>query len=86
MLSMVTIAQEEGAHRINTFTEHERWLFDLHGVSPKPNISFQAAVQYRKAQNFNVVMIISAFPNWNDDGHPSHLVDSNGYVNRQAWQ
>lgn len=51
-----------------------------------PNISFQAAVQYRKAQRFNVVMIISAYPNWNDDGLPAHLVDSNGNVIRQAWQ
>eukprot|EP01043_Picozoa_sp_COSAG02_P099003 COSAG02_NODE_35128_length_473_cov_0.959893_1_plen_44_part_00 len=32
---MVT-AQDEGAHR--TFTEHERWLFDLHGVSRTPAV------------------------------------------------
>ena len=35
-----------------------------------PTAGFKDYVRYRKAQGFNLVGIIAAFPNWETDGLP----------------
>jgi hypothetical protein len=52
-----------------------------------PTAAFQDYVRYRKAQGFNWVSMIAAFPNWNNDGQPWHIV-MNGperITVRSAW-
>jgi hypothetical protein len=53
---------------------------------PGPGIGFEDAVMYRKRQGFNSVSMISAFPNWEADIHPSTYADSNGVFLRNAWE
>ncbi len=53
---------------------------------PGPGIGFEDAVTYRKAQGFNSVSMIAAFPNWESDFNPSTYADSNGIFLRNAWE
>ena len=53
---------------------------------PGPGIGFEDAVMYRKNQGFNSISMISAFPNWESDIHPSTYADSNGIYLRNAWE
>ncbi len=53
---------------------------------PGPGIGFEEAVQYRKAQGYNSVSMIAAFPNWDSDIHPSTYADENGIYLRNAWE
>jgi hypothetical protein len=48
---------------------------------------FKDYVRYRKAQGYNWVNVIAAFPNWITDGKPWHLLmnDSAGTTIRSAW-
>ena len=52
-----------------------------------PTAGFKDYVRYRKAQGFNLVGIIAAFPNWANDGKPAHIVMDNPEhtVIRSAW-
>ena len=53
---------------------------------PGPGIGFEDAVIYRKKMGFNSVSMISCFPNWDSDTHPSTYADSNGIYIRNAWE
>ncbi len=53
---------------------------------PGPGMGFEDAVMYRKNQGFNSVSMISCFPNWESDLHPSTYADSNGIFLRNAWE
>jgi len=52
-----------------------------------PEAGFQDYVRYRKAQGFNWVNVIAAFPNWMTDGQPWHVVmnDAAKTTVRSAW-
>ena len=52
-----------------------------------PEAGFKDYVRYRKAQGFNWVNIIAAFPNWMTDGQPWHVVmnDPERTTVRSAW-
>ena len=53
---------------------------------PGPGMGFEDAVMYRKKQGFNSVSMISCFPNWDSDIHPSTYADSNNIYIRNAWE
>jgi hypothetical protein len=52
-----------------------------------PTAGFKDYVRFRQEQGFNVIGIISAWPNWNNDGRAAHLVmdDPAHTVVRSAW-
>lgn len=52
-----------------------------------PTAGFKDFVRYRKAQGFNWVNVIAAFPNWETDGLPWHVVmdDADKTTVRSAW-
>ncbi|MHC4249567.1 MAG: apiosidase-like domain-containing protein [Planctomycetota bacterium] len=50
-----------------------------------PDMSFQDMVRFRKAQGFNCIAIIAAFPAWAEDGRPAGVVDERGVSLRSAW-
>ena len=52
-----------------------------------PAAGFKDYVRYRKAQGYNWVNVIAAFPNWMTDGKPWHLLmdDSAKTTVRSAW-
>jgi hypothetical protein len=52
-----------------------------------PNAGFKDYVRFRKAQGFNWVNVIAAFPNWKTDGKPWHLTmdDAAKTTIRSAW-
>lgn len=56
------------------------------GYLPGPGMGFEDAVLYRKQQGFNSVSMISCFPNWDSDLHPSTYADVNGIYLRNAWE
>jgi hypothetical protein len=51
-----------------------------------PGMAFQDMVRHRKAQGYNCIAIIAAFPNWANDGHPARLVAEDGTAIRAAWE
>lgn len=51
---------------------------------PGPGISFQSMVEYRRAQGFNSIAILAAFPQWANDGHAPTIVDGEMSI-RDAW-
>jgi len=52
-----------------------------------PEAGFQDYVRLRKAQGFNWVNMIAAFPNWSNDGQPWRIVmnDADHTTVRSAW-
>ena len=56
-------------------------------VRSGPAAGFKDYVRYRKAQGYNWVNIIAAFPNWMTDGQPWHVVmnDPEHTTVRSAW-
>lgn len=50
-----------------------------------PRAGFQDILDYRKAQGFNMIYIISSFPNWGYDGWPATFSDEAGVPLRGAW-
>jgi hypothetical protein len=70
-----------------TGTNCFRWYDDDEQRPIGPTAGFKDYVRYRKAQGFNLVGIIAAFPNWADDGKPAHIVMDNPEktVIRSAW-
>ena len=52
-----------------------------------PTAGFKDYVRYRKAQGYNWVNVIAAFPNWMTDDKPWHLMmdDSAKTTIRSAW-
>jgi hypothetical protein len=52
-----------------------------------PDAGFKDYVRFRKAQGYNWVNMIAAFPNWDNDGQPWHIVMNNPdhTTVRSAW-
>ncbi|HUI65237.1 MAG TPA: DUF4038 domain-containing protein, partial [Bacteroidota bacterium] len=67
----------------NRFT----WYDDTLERPIGPTAGFKDYVRYRKAQGYNWLNVIAAFPNWLTDGRPWHLVmdDSAKTTVRSAW-
>jgi hypothetical protein len=53
---------------------------------PTEGISFEQAVAYRKAQGFNSVSFIAAFPHWAADHHGATYANKDGVFLRNAWE
>jgi hypothetical protein len=68
-------------------TNRFRWYNDDNKRPIGPEAGFKDYVRYRKAQGYNWVNMIAAFPNWMTDGRPWHLVmdDSAKTTVRSAW-
>ncbi len=64
-----------------------RWYDDDKERPIGPGAGFKDYVRYRKAQGYNWVNVIAAFPNWMTDGRPWHIVmdDSARTTVRSAW-
>lgn len=64
-----------------------RWYDDDQPRPMGPTAGFKDYVRYRKAQGFNWVSVIAAFPNWMTDGQPWHVVmdDAEKTTVRSAW-
>jgi hypothetical protein len=68
-------------------TNRFRWHDDDKERPIGPTAGFKDYVRYRKAEGFNWVSMIAAFPNWNTDGLPWHIVmnDADKTTVRSAW-
>lgn len=68
-------------------TNRFRWFDDDRERPMGPQAGFKDYVRYRKAQGFNWVNVIAAFPNWMTDGKPWHVVmnDPEKTTVRSAW-
>jgi hypothetical protein len=68
-------------------TNRFRWYDDDQERPIGPNAGFKDYVRYRKAQGYNWVNIIAAFPNWETDGLPWHIRanDAERTTIRSAW-
>lgn len=66
-------------------THRFRWYDDDVARPIGPEAGFKDYVRFRKAQGFNWVNIIAAFPNWETDGLPWHIVMKDGTTVRSAW-
>jgi Protein of unknown function (DUF4038)/Domain of unknown function (DUF5060) len=64
-----------------------RWNDDDQERPIGPTAGFKDYVRYRKTQGYNWVNIIAAFPNWETDGLPWHIVmnDPEKTTVRSAW-
>ena len=64
-----------------------RWSDDDRPRAIGPDASFQDYVRYRKAQGYNWINVIAAFPNWGTDGRPFRLSmeDADKTPVRFAW-
>jgi len=50
-----------------------------------PGMGLKDAVRFRKAQGFNCIAMIAAFPHWANDGKPASIVAPDGTAIRDAW-
>jgi hypothetical protein len=66
-------------------TNRFRWYDDDKMRPLGPEAGFKDYLRYRKAQGYNWVSIIAAFPNWDNDGQPWHIVRPDGTTVRSAW-
>ena len=70
-----------------TGTNRFKWYDDDRERPIGPEAGFKDYVRYRKAQGYNWVNIIAAFPNWMTDGQSWHVVmnDPEKTTVRSAW-
>ena len=66
-------------------TNRFRWYDDDRERPIGPDAGFKDYVRYRKAQGYNWVNVIAAFPNWMTDGKPWLLMMDDGTAVRSAW-
>ncbi len=68
-------------------TNRFKWYDDDKERPIGPTAGFKDYVRFRKAQGYNWVNVIAAFPNWMTDGKPWHLLmdDSAKTTIRSAW-
>ena len=66
-------------------TNRFKWYDDDRKRPIGPDAGFKDYVRFRKAQGYNWVNMIAAFPNWMTDGKPWHLVMPDGATVRSAW-
>ncbi len=71
----------------STPTFRFRWTEDDTPHPMGPEATFKDMVKFRRAQGFNAIAMIAAWPNWANDGRPSSLVmdDAEKTLIRQAW-
>jgi Protein of unknown function (DUF4038)/Domain of unknown function (DUF5060)/Putative collagen-binding domain of a collagenase len=64
-----------------------RWTDDDTQHPMGPDATFKDMVRFRRAQGFNSVAMVAAFPNWENDGKPSNLTmnDADHTLIRSAW-
>ncbi len=70
-----------------TGTNRYKWYDDDRERPIGPGAGFKDYVRYRKAQGFNWISLIAAFPNWMTDGQPWRVVmnDPDKTTVRSAW-
>lgn len=66
-------------------TNRFRWYEDDRERALGPDAGFKDYVRLRKAQGYNWINMIAAFPNWETDGQPWHVVMPDGTTVRSAW-
>ncbi|HWG21675.1 MAG TPA: DUF5060 domain-containing protein [Terracidiphilus sp.] len=66
-------------------TNRYKWYDDDRERDLGPEAGFKDYVRYRKAQGYNWINMIAAFPNWMTDGQPWHVVMKDGTPVRSAW-
>ena len=68
-------------------TNRFKWYEDDTKRPLGPAAGFKDYVRYRKAQGYNWINMIAAFPNWMTDGQPWHVVMNNAEKTtvRSAW-
>ena len=68
-------------------TNRLRWYDDDRERPIGPEAGFKDYVRFRKAQGYNWINMIAAFPNWMTDGKPWHVVmdDAEKTTVRSAW-
>ena len=64
-----------------------KWYDDNTPRPIGPNAGFKDYVRYRKAQGYNWINLIAAYPNWKDDDSTWHMLvnDSAKTILRSAW-
>jgi hypothetical protein len=67
-------------------TNRFRWYDDDRERAIGPETGFKDYVRFRKAQGYNWINMIAAFPNWETDGLPWHIVMKDGTTVRSAWE
>lgn len=76
----------------DTWLAASTWRLPFRGVAsepgyvPGPGLSFEDAVAWRKAQGFNSVSFIAAFPNWAADHRGATFANADGVYLRNAWE
>ncbi len=68
-----------------TPTSRYRWDDDEAPRPMGPAAGFKDYVRFRRAQGYNCIAMIAAFPNWANDGKPARLNAPDGTVLRAAW-
>ena len=63
-----------------------RWYDDDTERPLGPDMGLKDIVRYRKAQGYNCVAAIAAFPHWANDDHPPNIVADDDLTIRDAWQ
>ena len=68
-------------------TNRYKWYDDDRERPIGPDAGFKDYVRFRKAQGYNWINMIAAFPNWMTDGKPWHVVmdDPEKTTVRSAW-
>lgn len=63
------------------------WTDDDTAHPMGPDATFKDMIRFRKAQGFNSVAMIAAFPNWENDGKPERIImdDPDKTLLRAAW-
>ena len=67
-------------------THRFRWDDDDTEHPIGPEMGFKDMVRYRKAQGYNCIAMIAAFPNWANDGYPHRIELPDGTFLRSAWR
>ena len=66
-------------------TNRFKWYDDDGERALGPDAGFKDYVRFRKAQGYNWINMIAAFPNWETDGQPWHVTMPDGTTVRSAW-
>jgi len=71
----------------STPTFRYKWYDDEVERPIGPQMGFKDMVRFRKTQGYNCIAMIAAFPNWANDGRPTHLhLDDQAQTTiRSAW-
>jgi hypothetical protein len=67
-------------------THRYRWYEDDVERPIGPEMGLKDMLRYRKAQGYNCIAMIAAFPNWANDGYPPRIEMGDGTTIRAAWR